>query len=139
MEESRGDSRMSRAPRGNLPYLGIAVLAFGTASCGDDPDQVAYCVDQSNQVVDADYCDDDGDGHGGFFFINTGSHLGGLGRGARLNGGNVIPYTDTAARERAGLPARGSITGGKGGFGTTVKGGGRGFGSFGGSHGSSGS
>lgn len=134
--------RMSRPPRRPTAIVGLTALAFSSATaCGDDPepDQVAYCVDESNTVVDDDYCDDDYDGRGGggFFFLAYGV---GFPRGApvgtRLSGGSRISARDTAARAAAGLPSTGRVVNGStGGFGTragtTGGAGGGGFGSRG--------
>ena len=96
-----------------------------------------YCATEDGEVIDEKYCDDDNNnGIGGFIWI--GSFGGGWGPGYRLSGGQHFPYNDAAARERAGLPRTGKVTG-PGGLGgkvtktRTTKGGGFGGSSRGGS------
>lgn len=110
---------------GSVSVLTVSAAAF-LSGCGADGD-VAYCVDQSNVVIEDQWCDDDDDSYG---WINTGKHKSKLKKGAALVGGTRISPKDTAARGAAGLPATGGLSGksGKsGGFG----GGGK-SGSFGG-------
>lgn len=134
----------SRMPRCVSLGIATALVASGAlTSCSSEPEQVTeqvYCTNEQGQVIDEDYCDDnESDGHGGGFIW-----IGGFGGGYRP--GQYLPadrrtssmrYNDTAARERAGLPRSGKVTG-PGGLGsvtrtkaTTSKGGG-----FGGSKGS---
>ncbi|GAB4080925.1 hypothetical protein GCU67_05090 [Modestobacter muralis] len=123
-----------------------AAMGFLTA-CGagggedDNEAREVYCVDEQDNVVDEDQCEEaernGGVGLGGlpFFFL-----LGSFG-GNRYSVGQRIPqqYTtagtrvnpsDTAARSRSGLPSSGKVTSG-----TRVSGG-IGSGSAGGSSGS---
>ena len=94
----------------------LATAATGfLAGCGtDEEEQVAYCTDENGEIVDDDFCDDDYAGPGaGLFFLYLGGFRTGLPVGTRLpSGGTRIDPTDTAARQRAGLPASGKITGG---------------------------
>ncbi|SDF61275.1 hypothetical protein SAMN05660324_0649 [Klenkia brasiliensis] len=124
-----------------VPALTAAmVLAFTASGCSSGEDEVAYCVDQSNQVVDDDYCDSGYSGGGGYF-IWLGSPGRSLSRGSVVpSGGTTINPTDSTARANAGLPSSGSYTSGSGGsrsggFGTSIDGGGSsshgGFGSSG--------
>jgi hypothetical protein len=86
------------------------------AGCGvgGEDEQVAYCTDEDGKIVDDSYCDDDYRGPGaGFFFL----YLGGFGRGLPIGhvlpaGGTRIRPTDTAARQRAGLPGTGRVSAG---------------------------
>jgi hypothetical protein len=81
-------------------------------SVGDDEEQVAYCTDENGEIVDDDYCDDGYDG-GGLFFLYLGGFRSGLPVGTRLpSGGTRIDPRDTTARERAGLPGTGRVSGG---------------------------
>lgn len=127
-----------------IPALTVAaVVAFSAAGCGSGEDEVAYCVDQSNQIVDDDNCDNS-DGGGGGYFIWLGSPGSSLTRGDRVpSGGSLVSATNSTARTNAGLSGSGSYTSGgsstgsrPGGFGTSVSGGGS---SGGGSHGGFGS
>ena len=125
-----------------VPALTAAmVIAFTASGCSSGEDEVAYCVDQSNQVVDDDYCDSGYNGGGGYF-IWLGSPGRTLSRGATVpSGGQTINPGDSSARSGAGLPGSGSYTSGSGGsrsggFGTSIDSGG---GSSGGGFGSSGS
>ena len=96
-------------------------------SVGGEEDQVAYCTDEDGEIVDDDYCDDNYHGPGaGFFFLSLGGFRSGLPVGTVLpRGGTRINPTDTQARQRAGLPANGKITGGQrvsGGIGSGIGG-----------------
>jgi len=128
-----------------VPALSVAmVVAFTASGCSSDDDEVAYCVDQSNQVVDDDYCDSGYNGGGGYF-IWLGSPGRSLSRGSTVpSGGQTINPSDSSARASAGLPSSGSYTSGSGGsrsggFGTSIDGGGSSGGSSHGGFGSSGS
>jgi hypothetical protein len=84
-------------------------------SVGGEEDQVAYCTDEDGEIVDDDYCDDDYHGPGaGFFFLYLGGFRSGLPVGTVLpRGGTRIDPTNSTARQRAGLPSSGKITGGQ--------------------------
>ncbi len=95
----------------------LATAATGfLAGCGADEeeDQVAYCTDENGEIVDDDFCDDNYRGPGaGLFFLYLGGFRTGLPVGTRLPaGGTRIDPSDTTARQRAGLPASGKVTGG---------------------------
>ena len=120
------------------------LTACGTGGEDENEAREVYCVDEQDQVVDDDQCEE-AERNGGFvggvpfFFL-----LGGFG-GNRYSVGQTIPqqYTgsatrvnpsDTSARSRAGLPGSGRVSSG-----TRVSGGigsGAGGGSNGGSSGS---
>lgn len=93
----------------------LATAATGfMAGCavGGDDEQVAYCTDEDGEIVDDDFCDDGYDG-GGLFFLYVGAFRPGLPLGSRLpSGGTRIDPGDRQARQRAGLPASGKVTGG---------------------------
>ncbi|MGY1641398.1 hypothetical protein ACI782_09725 [Geodermatophilus sp. SYSU D00703] len=109
---------VSNRVRSALTTTVLATAATGfLAGCGTDDDeeeQVAYCTDENGEIVDDDYCDDDYRGPGaGLFFLYLGGFRPGLPVGTVLPaGGTRINPTDTAARQRAGLPASGKVSGG---------------------------
>ena len=110
----------------------LATAATGfMAGCGaggeEDDEQVAYCTDENGEIVDEDLCDDDrggGGGGGGLFFLYLGGFRPGLPVGTVLpSGGTRIDPRDSAARQRAGLPATGKVSAGqrvRGGIGSGV-------------------
>lgn len=109
--------------------LATAATGFmaGCAPGGDeDEEQVAYCTDENGEIVDDDLCDDDRGGGlgGGLFFLYLGGFRPGLPVGTVLpSGGTRIDPGDTRARQRAGLPATGKVSGGtrvSGGIGSGV-------------------
>jgi hypothetical protein len=132
--------RRSRPPT-RLTSLALATAVgaagfLGTA-CSGEPEETrtedVYCATEDGQIIDEKYCDDDDrNGGGGFIFI--GSYGSGWGPGYRLPPNQTttgrIPYNDSGARERAGLPGKGKLTG-PGGLGGKVTRTGR-FGSSGG-------
>ena len=108
----------SNRVRSALTTTVLATAATGfLAGCGsDEEEQVAYCTNEDGEVVDDDYCDDDyrGGGGGGLFFLYLGAFRPGLPVGTVLpRGGTRINPTDTAARQRYGLPGTGKVTGGQ--------------------------
>jgi hypothetical protein len=106
---------VSNRIRAALTTTVLATAATGfMAGCGvgEDEDQVAYCTDEDGNIVDDDFCDDGYNG-GGLFFLYIGGFRSGLPVGTRLpSGGTRIDPNDTGARQRAGLPASGKVTGG---------------------------
>ncbi len=101
--------------------LATAAGGFAAGCAVDTEEQTAYCVDE-------EYCDDDYRGPGaGFFFLYLGGFRPGLPVGTVLPGGGTrINPTDTAARQRAGLPSTGRVAAGTrvtGGIGSGVGGG----------------
>ena len=122
---------VSNRVRGALTTTVLATAATGfLAACGTDEEeqeQVAYCTNEDGEIVDDEYCDDDRGGlGGGLFFLYLGGFRPGLPVGTVLpRGGTRINPTDTAARQRAGLPSTGKVTGGTrvtGGIGSGVGG-----------------
>ena len=108
----------SNRVRSALTTTVLATAATGfLAGCGsDDDEQVAYCTDEDGEIVDDDYCDDDyrGGGGGGLFFLYLGAFRPGLPVGTVLpRGGTRINPTDTAARQRYGLPGTGKVSAGQ--------------------------
>ena len=120
---------VSNRVRSALTTTVLATAATGfLAACGtedEEQEQVAYCTNEAGEIVDDDYCDDGYNG-GGLFFLYLGAFRPGLPVGTVLPGGGTrINPTDTAARQRAGLPATGRVAGGTrvtGGIGSGVGG-----------------
>lgn len=115
----------SRVPRLSALALSTALAASGILSACSSPDQQVtedvYCADANGKVIDESYCDDGYRGPG-FGFIWIGAF--GLGRGLGYQlpvnqRTSVVPYNDPVARQRAGLPRTGRVTG-SGGLGGTV-------------------
>jgi hypothetical protein len=122
---------VSNRVRSALTTTVLATAATGfLAACGADEEeqeQVAYCTDEDGRIVDDDYCDDGYRGPGaGLFFLYLGGFRPGLPVGTVLpRGGTRISPTDTAARQRAGLPSTGKVSAGTrvtGGIGSGVGG-----------------
>ena len=108
---------VSNRVRAALTTTVLTTAATGfMAGCGvgGDEDQVAYCTDEDGKVVDDEFCDDGYNGPGaGFFFLYLGAFRPGLPVGTVLpRGGTRINATDTAARQRAGLPGTGKVSAG---------------------------
>ena len=125
----------SRVPRLVGVGLASAFLASGVVTaCASEQEtytEDVYCATEDGTIIDEKYCDDE----------RSGGFGGGWGPGYRLPVGQrtaSMPYNDAAARQRAGLPATGRVTG-SGGLGGKVtktrasKGGGFGGSSKGGS------
>jgi hypothetical protein len=105
-------TRRSKAVRlAAVPLIAAAFLA----GCGEDEDEeVAYCVNADNEVVDDDFCDQDRGGTGGFFIFYGGLPLRGgrVGPGTVLTGGSRVPSTDRGAvARRGGFGASGRTSG----------------------------
>ncbi len=121
---------VSNRIRAALTTTVLTTAATGfMAGCGvggeDEEEQVAYCTDENGEIVDEDLCDDDRvGGGGGLFFLYLGAFRPGLPVGTVLpSGGTRINPTDSAARQRAGLPASGKVSAGQrvsGGIGSGV-------------------
>lgn len=120
---------VSNRVRAALTTTVLATAATGfMAGCGvggEEDEQVAYCTDEDGEIVDDELCDDDRvGGGGGLFFLYLGGFRSGLPVGTVLpRGGTRINPGDTAARQRAGLPGSGTVTGGtrvSGGIGSGI-------------------
>jgi hypothetical protein len=121
---------VSNRIRAALTTTVLTTAATGfMAGCGvggGEEDQVAYCTDENGEIVDEDLCDDNGGGGlgGGLFFLYLGGFRSGLPVGTVLpSGGTRINPNDSAARQRAGLPATGKVSAGQrvsGGIGSGI-------------------
>jgi len=81
------------------------------ASDDDQTDEVFYCADEDGEIVDADYCDDDGD-RGSYFIWHSSTYARGLTVGSSLDGGDYFPAGDRKARRAYHLPATGKVSNG---------------------------
>ena len=124
---------VSNRVRSALTTTVLATAATGfLAACGTEEvdeeaqEQVAYCTNEDGEIVDEDLCDDDRGVGGGLFFLYLGGFRPGLPVGTVLpRGGTRINPTDSAARQRAGLPPTGRVAAGTrvtGGIGSGVGG-----------------
>lgn len=118
----------------------LMIAAGGMAAC-DSAEEVEdghfYCSDANGVVIDEDYCDNSSPNYNSSTFIWWGgSSVHGNSSypvGTKLPaGGQKFSVTDTAARQKFGLPSTGRVSNGtvktgvvgKGGAGSSVKGGG---------------
>jgi hypothetical protein len=103
---------VSNRVKGALTTTVLATAATGfLAGCGSGDEQRAYCVDEDGKTVDDRYCDDGYRGPG-LFFLYLGGFRPGLPLGTVLRGGTRVDPRDTVARQRAGLPGTGKVSGG---------------------------
>lgn len=136
----------SRIKRVLLPTLMVAAIAVTASGCApfEEPDDVVYCVDDSNTVVDDTKCNEPAATSGGSttnpaFWYLIGRFSGGLPIGSQLDPAlstNKVPVNSPSARSAAGLNSTGKVS-----TGTSISGKGAGFGSgtgkgggFGGGH-----
>ncbi|GGL86340.1 hypothetical protein [Nakamurella endophytica] len=126
---SSTDRRPLRLRLVSMAAAGALVVPSLAACSSNQGDQRAYCVNAQNQVVDDSYCDQGHNYGGGLFFLLLAS--GAFNRGAYIPSGayygSRINPADRTARVNAGLPATGRAAG------TTIRSGGIGKGSGGGS------
>lgn len=96
---------MKRSKAVNLAIVPLLAAAF--AACGSSEEEVAYCVDKNDEVVENRSCD----GSNGSFFWFYGAA--GLARGASVPaGGERINSTNTAAvAQRGGFGATATDSG----------------------------
>ena len=88
----------------DVALVAVPVLALAFTACGGD-DDTAYCVDQNDQIVENQYCDDDArTGGSGFFWLYGGSLLNGnrYATGQRLKGGEKVAASNVAENARRG-------------------------------------
>ena len=116
-----GRRRSASVPLAFVPFLAATFLA----GCGDDTDS-AYCVNERNEVIENEACDQ---GRPGAFVFFGGFGGRTITRGTVLTDGDRIPSSD-----RARVAERGGFGGSTraGGVGRSVSGGGGLFGSGGG-------
>jgi hypothetical protein len=84
--------------------VALPVLALAFTACGGD-DDTAYCVDQNDQIVENQYCDDDArSGGSSFFWFYGGSLVNGnrYATGQRLKGGSRVAASNIAENARRG-------------------------------------
>ncbi|WP_231618852.1 hypothetical protein [Nonomuraea sp. SBT364] len=105
-----------------LTVIGVvSVMVVGYCAATQDDDEVtADCVDMSRQledgsyqVVDEDYCDDDGHSH--YYVGSRGAYhwyYGGTRHGTRVRGGTSLRPSDVTISSRAGREIQ------RGGFGS---------------------
>lgn len=103
--------KRSRRVQLSSSFLALgAMLAASVAGCSSEPDQALYCGDEDRYVLEAEECEDDDDI--GFIYIGQ---YGGYQSGQRLPdlgpGATRVRASDSAARAKAGLPARGGFGG----------------------------
>ena len=88
----------------DVALVAVPVLALAFSACGGD-DDTAYCVDQSDRIVENRYCDDDAvHGGSGFFWLYGGSLASGnrYVPGTRLKGGDRVAASNIAENARRG-------------------------------------
>jgi hypothetical protein len=84
--------------------MAVPVLALAFVACGGD-DDTAYCVDQSDRIVENQHCDDDAFNGGGSYFWYYGGRAGSGGRfvpGTRISGGDRVAASNVAENARRG-------------------------------------
>jgi hypothetical protein len=113
------EGRMRRSRSVKLVVVPLLAAAF-VAGCGGEEEEVAYCVDEDNRVIENVHCDR-GDNPGFFWFFGAA----GLSRGSIAGPGERIRSTDRAALARRGGFGSSARTGGIGRpTGRTISGGG---------------
>ena len=98
---------MKRSKSVNLPVVPLIAAAF-LSGCGGE-DEVAYCVDESNRVVENRECER-GTNSGFFWFFGAA----GLSRGSFAGAGERINSTDKAALAKRGGFGKSAQPGGVG-------------------------
>jgi hypothetical protein len=99
-------SQRRRRRSRDVALVAVPVLAFAFTACGGD-DDTAYCVDQNDQIVENQYCDDDafdGDNGGSFFWFYGGHPVSGsrYAKGTKLKGGDRVAASNIAENARRG-------------------------------------
>ena len=95
-------SQRRRRRSRDVALVVVPVLALAFAACGDD-DDTAYCVDQSDRIVENENCDDDARTGGGAFFWYYGAAGGrNYARGTRVSGGERVAASNIAENARRG-------------------------------------
>jgi hypothetical protein len=96
-------SQRRRRRSRDVALVAVPVLAFVFTACGSDND-TAYCVDQSDRIVENRQCDDDAVRGGSSFFWLYGAHAAGnrFATGSRLSGGSRVAASNIAENARRG-------------------------------------
>jgi hypothetical protein len=97
-------SQRRRRRSRDVALVAVPVLALAFTACGGD-DDTAYCVDQNDQIVENQYCDDEArSGGGGFFWLYGGALASGnrYAPGSRLKGGDKVAASNIAENARRG-------------------------------------
>ena len=105
-------SQRRRRRSRDVALVAVPVLALAFTACGGD-DDTAYCVDQNDQIVENQYCDDDArSGGSSFFWLYGGSLINGnrYATGQRLKGGEKVAASNIAENARRGGFGSGSKT-----------------------------
>ncbi len=87
----------------DVALVAVPILAFAFSACGGNDD--AYCVDQSDRIVENQKCDDAAYRGGGSYFWYYGGHVGSNGRfvpGTKLSGGDKVSTSNIAENARRG-------------------------------------
>lgn len=88
----------------DVALVALPVLAFAFSACGGD-EETAYCVDENDQIVENQYCDEEATNEGaypGAFFWYYGAGGGKLVKGAKLKGGTKVVSTNIAENVKRG-------------------------------------
>jgi hypothetical protein len=96
-------SQRRRRRSRDVALVAVPVLAAVFTACGGNND-TAYCVDQSDRIVENRSCDDDAVRGGGSFFWLYGAHAAGnrYVSGTRLTGGDRVAASNIAENARRG-------------------------------------
>ena len=97
-------SQRRRRRSRDVALVAVPVLALAFTACGGD-DDTAYCVDQNDQIVENQYCDDDArTGGSGFFWLYGGSLSAATATppAQRLKGGEQVAASNIAENARRG-------------------------------------
>jgi hypothetical protein len=97
-------SQRRRRRSRDVALVAVPVLALAFTACGGD-DDTAYCVDQNDQIVENQHCDDDAfNGGSSFFWLYGGSLVNGkrYATGQRLKGGDRVAASNIAENARRG-------------------------------------
>jgi hypothetical protein len=96
-------SQRRRRRSRDVALVAVPMLAFAFTACGGDND-TAYCVDQSDRIVENRNCDDDAVRGGSSFFWLYGAHAVGnrYVTGSRLSGGDRVAASNIAENARRG-------------------------------------
>jgi hypothetical protein len=111
-------------------FMASSLVLSGCSPFEEEKENIVYCVDDQDKIVDPDECERNSSGGGGtspLFWYMMGQYNSGLTPGTRIDRGlstSRFDPRDTAARSNAGLPKTGTVSNGtkvtskSGGFGT---------------------